>query len=1535
MMKAMLVVFLLMLAGVCHAQAVEGGGVTRIEAVPFMRVAVRDGFWSPRIERIRRVTLPHSFRQCEQTGRFANFDVAAGRRKGGMSGFFFNDSDVYKLIEGAAYILALERDPELEALCDGVIDSIAAAQEPDGYLYTARTIFDPQRPPPGGKERWSDMAMGHELYCAGHLYEAGVAYFQATGKRTLLDVALRNAELVASVFGPGKNTNPCGHPEIELALVRLADVTGERKYLDLARFFLETRGRADGRRLFGEYAQDHAPILEQKEIVGHAVRAAYLYAGLTDVGLRSGDRAFIDAAARLWDEMVATKLYVTGGIGSRASNEGFGEAFELPNGSAYSETCAAIACAMWSHRLFLATGESRYMDLVERIIYNAFHSGWSLSGDRFFYPNPLASGGRRRAEWFACACCPPNICRFVPSIPGMAYATADREVFVNLYLGGTVSIGAGGDRLLFTQRTDYPWNGRVEIEVERPGMREFDLVLRIPGWARGEPIPGGPYRIVGDTASAPSITVNGETVTPTIDKGYARLSRAWKAGDVVVLELPMPVLRLVADERIAACRGRVALQRGPVVYCFEGVDQGAGDVRSLLLDDGPFHAEAAPDLLGGVTVLRGTARPVSRTLAGGLATGEPIPVTAIPYYAWANRGETSMAVWMATEPGAARPNPAPTIANTAKATASFPTNTAPLSDQLDPASSADQEHGHCHWWPRKGTREWVQYNFARPTMVRGVEVYWFDDTGHGVCRVPAAWRVLAKVDGQWKPVENPSGYGTQRDQYNVCTFAPVRAEGLRLEIESQEGFAGGIHEWRVHGEAEGAVEPAAAGKSGPLVTRWAAQVDPDNPLPEHPRPQMVRESWLSLNGRWQWAEAAPGEEPPIGRDLPGAIVVPFPVESVLSGIGRHVDRMWYRRVVQQVPELPGGRVLLHFGASDWHTQVWVNGVRVGEHRGGYDPFWFDITEALGDRSEHEIVVGVWDPTDSGDQPRGKQVRSPGEIWYTPCSGIWGMVWLEAVPRTWIDSIRLTPDAAAGVVRIDASIRMPDHGAPGGLKRRAVAMVDGREVARDESVMSLKLKIPSPRLWTPDDPFLYDLRLELVDAAGNVLDSVSSYFGLRDVALGKDESGRPALLLNGKPVFMVGPLDQGYWPDGIYTAPTDEALRYDIEITKRLGYNMTRKHVKVEPARWYYWADRLGLLVWQDMPSGTNSSEPSRKQFEKELFRMIDALQVHPSVVMWIVFNEGWGQYDTERITADVKKYDPTRLVSNASGWTDMKAGDVHDIHSYPEPACPPPEPRRAAVLGEFGGLGLASPGHMWKEDYWGYRTLPDAASLTAQYERMLRRTYLLHEESGLAAAVYTQLTDVELECNGLLTYDRAVIKPDLERVAAANRGDFSRVPPEPVAVPVVRDSRAAAQLWRYTTERPGWPDEWTRPDFDDDSWASGPGGFGRPGTPGAVVRTEWTTGEIWLRREAELPDPLPADLRLLVHHDEDAEIYLNGRLAATLSGYTTDYELVAIDPAVLKSLRPGPLHIAVYCRQTRGGQYIDVGLVSIEAPAGR
>jgi beta-galactosidase/beta-glucuronidase len=569
--------------------------------------------------------------------------------------------------------------------------------------------------------------------------------------------------------------------------------------------------------------------------------------------------------------------------------------------------------------------------------------------------------------------------------------------------------------------------------------------------------------------------------------------------------------------------------------------------------------------------------------------------------------------------------------------------------------------------------------------------------------------------------------------------------------------------------------PAQAAKS-PIETRWAKQVSRKNPLPEYPRPQLVRADWMNLNGPWEYAiSPATSPEP---QQWSGQILVPFPIESALSGVMKPVpegERLWYRRTFMPPGNWRGRRIRLHFGAVDWHAQVWVNGTPLGEHNGGYDDFTFDITDALRTAGPQIVVVAVDDPTDAGTQPRGKQVRKPGSIWYTPTTGIWQTVWLEPVQTDAIESLRMVPDLTTGTLQIDAKTTS-ERG-----ELRVEALDGSRVVARATGTASapLRMTIPQPKLWSPDSPHLYDLKLSLV-VAGKETDRATSYFGMRSTTLGKDAGGRTRMLLNGQPLFQFGPLDQGFWPDGLYTAPTDEALRYDIEQTKALGFNLARKHVKVEPERWYYWCDKLGLLVWQDMPSGDKSinaraaadlerTEESASQFRRELTRLIESRANHPSIVMWVPFNEGWGQFDTPAIVDLVRRLDPSRLVDSTSGWTDRGVGDVHDVHSYPGPAAPALEEARAAVLGEFGGLGLPVSGHTWQaEKNWGYRTFKTREELTDAYLALIEKLGPL-VSAGLSAAIYTQTTDVEIEVNGLMTYDRALIKMDARKIAAANR----------------------------------------------------------------------------------------------------------------------------------------------------------------------
>jgi len=646
-----------------------------IRPVPFTQVHVDDVFWAPKMETNRSVTIPFALKKNEETGRVDNFRKAAGLMKGPHQGKRYNDSDVFKVMEGAAYTLMQEKSgghntlsleskrtandvPNLKKTLDELIAIIGKAQEPDGYLYTTRTI-DPQNPAAGaGKERWSNLRVSHELYNVGHMYEAAVAHYLATGEKSFLDIAVKNADLIVKTFGPGKRRGFPGHQEIEIGLAKLYRVTGNRAYRDLAKFFLDERGHYFGGEKHDpedpfavydsdEYLQNHKPVLEQDEAVGHAVRAMYMYAGMADVAALGGYPEYVKAIDRLWDNVAGKKMYLTGGVGARDTSEAFGDDFELPNASAYTETCAAIGNALWQQRLFLLHGEAKYVDVLERIMYNGLISGVSLDGLSFFYQNPLESAGKySRSSWFEVACCPPNITRFLPSVPGYVYARKDDVIFVNLFMASAASVELGGQKISLRQETLYPWEGAVKISVDPEKTADFSVYIRIPGWARNEPVPTDLYTFMDRSDEKPSLKVNGSEIAVDLDKGYARIRRVWKKGDVIELNLPMPVRRVVANQAVKEDAEKVALQRGPIVYCAEGADN-AGRVLNLALPDNVrFEAEFNPNLLGGVVVLKGKALAVDKSGINKAGSAIEIDAVFVPYYTWANRGPGEMAVWL-------------------------------------------------------------------------------------------------------------------------------------------------------------------------------------------------------------------------------------------------------------------------------------------------------------------------------------------------------------------------------------------------------------------------------------------------------------------------------------------------------------------------------------------------------------------------------------------------------------------------------------------------------------------------------------------------------------------------------------------------------------------------------------------------------------------------------------------------------------------------------------------------------------------------
>jgi len=719
---------------------------------------------------------------------------------------------------------------------------------------------------------------------------------------------------------------------------------------------------------------------------------------------------------------------------------------------------------------------------------------------------------------------------------------------------------------------------------------------------------------------------------------------------------------------------------------------------------------------------------------------------------------------------------------------------------------------------------------------------------------------------------------------------------------------------------------------GQLMTRWAKDVSPGNVWPEYPRPQMTRDQWQNLNGLWDYA-ITPSTADSRPAAWEGQILVPFAIESALSGVKKAVQpdqTLWYRRTFPASGNLDGQRLLLHFNAVDWECAVFVNGTFCGRHQGGYDPFYFDITGALVPQGDQELVVAVWDPSDKGYQPRGKQILEPQGIWYTAVTGIWQSVWLEPVPRAHIRNLALTPDIDKGVLRLSATV---DGAAPGD-EIVAVALDGAAPVAGSAGQPGAPFEIPieNAKLWSPDSPFLYNLTVSLT-RGGQTLDEVQSYFGMRKIAVAKDDRGINRLVLNNQVLFQLGPLDQGWWPDGLYTAPTDEALRYDVETTRAMGFNMARKHVKIEPLRWYYHCDRLGLLVWQDMPSGDayiGHNDPdiertaqSAHNYYRELGELVRDFGNHPSIIMWVPFNEGWGQFQTNEVTAWLKQLDPSRLVNQTSGWADRGGSDVYDKHSYPGPDMFPIQDHRASVLGEFGGLGWPVEGHLWWDKRnWGYRTYQDREALAGHYEQLIRRLrYLIHD--GLAAAVYTQTTDVEGEVNGLMTYDRELVKLGVDWLNTVNSAVYL---PPPELITLAPTSRDDGQTWRYTTDDPG--QGWEQPGVDDAAWKEGPGVLGKKDTPGANVRTEWLTPAIWARREFTIETVPQGPCFLEILHDEDAEIYINGVLAATVKGHNGAYEQIPLSGEARAALKPGANLFAVHCTQTEGGQSIDVGLVA-------
>ncbi len=779
--------------------------VAQIQEVSFTQVHLNDGFWSPRIEVNRTVSIPSAFHECEVNGRFDNFALAAGLIKGEHKGdFSFDDTDPYKVIEGASYSLAVHYDGKLDHYLDSVINIIAQAQEPDGYLTTCVTNKCTRLSGWWGTHKWEKIN-SHELYNSGHLIESAVAHYRATGKKTFLNVAIKNADLVCKTFGPneGQIHRPGGHPIIEMALCKLYKVTGDKKYLEGAKYFVDETGRCTDGHKPSEYSQDHMPILQQEEIVGHAVRAGYLYSGVADVAALTGDKAYFEALERIWENMSSKKLFITGGIGSRPQGEGFGPDYELNNHTAYCETCAAIANVYWNYRMFLATGESKYIDVCERALYNNVLSGVSLSGDKFFYDNPLESDGEHeRQKWFGCACCPGNITRFVASVPGYIYAQQGKDIFVNLYVQGKAKIG----NVELEQTTDYPWDGKIRVKVTK-GSGKFAIKLRIPSWLKTSPTNNDLYQYQ-DKAKTYSVSVNGQALYPE-NRDYIEISRSWKKGDTIELDFPMDVRRIVANDNAEDDRGKVAFERGPIVFCLEGNDQADGKVfNKYILNTSSIQAHFENDLLNGVMVLEGDAKELQQN-----GEVKDVKFRAIPYSTWNNRGSQQMEIWVANTPAKAVATPAQTIASLAQtfsnrgpiqndAPETAPTDSwaGGVNDQWEPRRSSDTSKPYHYWWLKQGTTEAISYQFDKEYEVSNVQVYWLDfDHYDGNFRTPESWCLYYKdAQGEWREVTDHSPYTVRKDCYNSVDFAPVKTTGLKILAKLQKGESGGVLEWKVN-----------------------------------------------------------------------------------------------------------------------------------------------------------------------------------------------------------------------------------------------------------------------------------------------------------------------------------------------------------------------------------------------------------------------------------------------------------------------------------------------------------------------------------------------------------------------------------------------------------------------------------------------------------------------------------------------------------------------------------------------------------------
>ena len=779
-----------------------------ITPVPCTKVKVTDSFWGQRLKASRDVTIPLAFSKCEETGRYTNFEKAANPSDSyEVKGYSFDDTDVYKTIEGASYSLQTYPNKKLVHYIDSVLDIVAKAQEKDGYLYTSRTM-NPKHPHEwAGDKRWSKVEdLSHEFYNLGHMVEGAVAHFQATGSRKFLDIACRYADCVCREIGtkPGQVCVVPGHQIAEMALCKLYVLTGEQRYLDQAKFFLDYRGKTT---IKTEYSQSHKPVVEQDEAVGHAVRAAYMYAGMADVAALTGDKSYINAIDNIWNNIVEKKLYITGGIGATNNGEAFGKNYELPNMSAYCETCAAIGNVYVNYRLFLLHGESKYYDVLERSLYNGLISGVSLDGGGFFYPNPLESMGQhQRQPWFGCACCPSNIARFIPSLPGYVYAVNKRDVYVNLFMSNTSQLSVAGKGIILEQQTQYPWDGDIAIKVAANKAGQWAMKVRIPGWVRNEVVPSNLYEFTDNLRPQYNITVNGNAVNGKLtDDGYFTIDRKWKKGDVVRVHFDMDPRTVRANNNVEADRGFVAIERGPLVYCAEWPDNDFDIMGALVnqspkmtVEDGTLHAKDKKVADYYIKVIKTDAQLLSFDKQGRLNTKD-VKLSLIPYYAWCHRGSGKMRVWLSQDLSSSRPEQPATLASLSKVTASTPAaSLSAVNDRLVPKDGTDRSMPYYHWWPKQGVTEWIAYEFPEASTVQSSTVYWYDDGPWGGCRVPKAWRIFFKNDnGEWQPVSGADKYPTTKGTACTVNFEPVKTKAIKIEIDLPSENSAGLFEWSV------------------------------------------------------------------------------------------------------------------------------------------------------------------------------------------------------------------------------------------------------------------------------------------------------------------------------------------------------------------------------------------------------------------------------------------------------------------------------------------------------------------------------------------------------------------------------------------------------------------------------------------------------------------------------------------------------------------------------------------------------------------